>query len=138
MKKEDLAFCGLNCDLCKSRFLDIREKIKILDEAFEKVNMAEVSKVIPFMKSKYRGYKKLAASCNHVCPGCRNKGGNPFCGIRKCATKKGYFTCAECDSLCKKFNLLFKVHVDNEIQCNIEHIRTKGIDSLIEAFIKQS
>ena len=66
------------------------------------------------------------------CPGCRNKGGNPFCGIRKCATKRGYFTCAECEELCRKFKALFKIHVDDEIQTNIEHIRENGIDSLVE------
>ena len=57
MKKEDIAYCGLNCELCKSNFTDIRQKNQILDEAFEKVNLKEMVKVIPFMKSKYKGYK---------------------------------------------------------------------------------
>ena len=39
MEKEDIAYCGLDCKLCKSKFADIREKISSLDEAFEKVNM---------------------------------------------------------------------------------------------------
>ncbi len=132
MNKEDIAYCGLDCELCKSKFADIRQKIKILDEAFEKVNMKEIAKAIPFMKFKYRGYKKLTAFFSEECPGCRNKGGNPFCGIRKCATKKGYFTCAECDDLCKKFNTLFKIHIDNEIQTNIKQIKENGIDSIVK------
>jgi len=131
MKKKDIAYCGLDCELCRNKFADIREKIKTLDEAFEKVNIEGVTKAIPFMSSKYRGYKKLSAFFSKECPGCRDKGGNPFCGIRKCATKKGYFTCAECEALCKKFNMLFKIHIDNEIQNNIEQIKTKGIDTFV-------
>jgi hypothetical protein len=132
MYKEDIAYCGLDCELCKSKFKDIREKIRILDEAFEKVNMKEIANAIPFMKFKYRGYRKLTDFFSKECLGCRNKGGNPFCGIRKCATKKGYFTCAECDDLCKKFKTLFKVHVDNEIQTNIKQIKENGMDSFIK------
>ncbi len=132
MKKEDSAYCGLNCELCKSKFTDIRQKVSVLEEAFEKVNIKEITKAIPFMKSKYRGYKKLIAFFNEECPGCRNKGGNPFCGIRKCAIKRGYFTCAECDDLCKKFKMLFKIHSDNEIQTNIKQIKESGIDSFVK------
>ncbi len=132
MNKEDIAYCGLDCELCKSKFTDIREKTKILDEAFEKVNMKEIAKAIPFMKFKYWGYKKLTAFFSEECPGCRNKGGNPFCSIRKCAMKRDYFTCAECDDLCVKFKTLFKIHVDNEIQHNIKQIKENGIDSIVK------
>lgn len=132
MKKEDIAYCGLSCKLCKSRFDDIRKKIAALDHAFEKVNIHEMVKHIPFMGFKYRGYKKLASFFSYKCPGCREKGGNPFCRIRKCATKRTYYTCAECESLCKKFNMLFKVHNDKEIQANIAQIKANGIDAFIE------
>ncbi len=132
MEKEDIAYCGLDCALCKSRFSDIKEKIRILDEAFKKVNIQEIANSIPFMKFKYWGYKKIADFFSEECPGCRDKGGNPFCGIRKCAIRKNYFTCAECDDLCKKFNALFRVHIDNEIQNNIKQIKEHGIDTLIK------
>ncbi len=127
--KESMAYCGLNCAECQRRFADIRQKINDLNEAFEQVNVQEMVKMIPFMKGKYRGYKKFTTFFNEECPGCREKGGNPFCGIRKCATRKDYFTCAECESLCKKFDSLYKVHGDNEIQTSIEQIRSQGIDS---------
>jgi len=132
MNKEYIAYCGLDCELCKSKFADIRQKIKILDEAFVKVNMKEIAKAIPFMKFKYWGYKKLTAFLSEECPGCRHKGGNPFCSIRKCAIKKEYFTCAECDDLCKKFKALFKIHNDDEIQTNIKEIKENGIDSIMK------
>jgi hypothetical protein len=132
MVKEDIAYCGLDCKLCQSKFAEVRDNIKSLEESFEKVNMEEIAKAIPFMKFKYRGYKKLTAFFSEECPGCRNKGGNPFCGIRKCATKREYFTCAECDDCCSKFNTLFRIHNDNEIQINLEHIKESGIDSLVD------
>jgi len=133
LNREDIAYCGLDCALCQSRFAEVRRCIESLNEAFENVNMEEVSKVIPFMRLNYIGYKRLVKFSEYACPGCRNKGGNPFCRIRKCATKKGYFTCAECDDLCGKFKTLFKVHTDNEIQENIRHIKEMGIESLVDS-----
>ncbi len=133
MEKEDIAYCGLNCDVCKNRFKDIREKAKLLNESLEKVNFKEIANVIPFMRFSYRGYKKTIKFFMEECPGCRNKGGNPFCGIRKCAIKKGYFTCAECDTLCRKFNKLFKIHIDNEIQDNIKEIKEIGIERFVQS-----
>ncbi|MBN1757350.1 MAG: DUF3795 domain-containing protein [Chitinispirillaceae bacterium] len=124
MPKEEFAYCGLNCTTCKSRFADIRQKIRTLDAAFENVNITAMAKAIPLMHSKYRGYRKMADFFGHECPGCRNGGGNPFCGIRKCAKKKGYFTCVECTTdLCRKFSSLLKIHNDNEIQNNRELLR---------------
>ncbi len=124
MSKEDFSYCGLNCVACKERFANIRNKINDLEAAFEKVNLSAMVKVIPFMNSKYNGYKKLIAFFKNECPGCRSKGGNPFCGIRKCSKKKNYFSCVECSSdICSKFKPLLKIHSDNEIQNNRELIK---------------
>jgi len=133
MNKEDIAYCGLNCELCQERFNDIREKAKSLNESLDNVNFDEIAKLIPFMKHSYKGYKKTTGFFMEECPGCRNKGGNPFCGIRKCAAKRGYFSCAECDVLCRKFNKLFKVHADNEIQNNIKKIKEAGIEEFMQS-----
>ena len=78
MDKEDIAYCGLDCELCKSKFADINQKIRILEEAFEKVNIKEIIKAIPFMKFKHRGYKNLIAFFSEECLGCRNKGAIHF------------------------------------------------------------
>lgn len=131
MVKENIAYCGLNCKRCKEKFGKIKSIALDLEKAMDEVNFKEVAKAIPFMNSKYKGHKKLIDFFKNDCPGCREGGGNPFCGIRKCATKKGYFTCAECNSLCKKFNMLFKVHSDNEIQDNINKIKKEGIESIV-------
>ena len=127
MSHDEFAFCGLNCTTCQTRFADIREKIHNLDQAFDKVNIAAMTKAIPLMHSKYRGYRKMADFFGNECPGCRNGGGNPFCGIRKCAKKKGFQTCAECEKdLCGKFASLLKIHNDNEIQNNRELIKNSS------------
>ena len=132
MTHDDMAYCGLNCETCQRNFADIRQQIARLDDAFEKVNVKAMVKAIPLMTFKYWGYRKLTTFFNNACPGCRNNGGNPFCGIRKCATKKGYFTCAECHDLCKKFDSLFKIHTDREVQTNIEQLREIGIEEFVE------
>ncbi|MCD4651445.1 MAG: DUF3795 domain-containing protein [Candidatus Cloacimonetes bacterium] len=132
MEKESIAYCGLNCERCQHNFADIRDKANALVEAMNKVNFSEVAKVIPFMNSKYKNFMKIIKFLNSECPGCREGGGNPFCGIRKCAKKKEYFTCAECKQFCKRFNMLFRVHTDNEIQNNIEQIKKEGIDKFVE------
>ncbi len=133
--KEDIAYCGLNCKDCRERFQDIRETAALLQEKMEKVNFSEMAKAIPFMKRKYKGYLKSMEFFKEECPGCRNKGGNPFCSIRKCATKHGYFTCAECETEypCKKFDMLFRVHIDDEIQTTIENIRNVGMEHHIKS-----
>lgn len=124
MHKTDFAYCGLNCSTCKERFQIIREKLGELDIAFERVNITEMAKAIPLMHSKYRGYRKMADFFKNECPGCRGGGGNPFCGIRRCAKKKGYATCVECNTdLCGKFKSLLKIHNDNEIQNNRDPIK---------------
>ena len=133
MEKETIAYCGLNCERCQRNFTDIREKAEALVEAMNRVNFSEIAKVIPFMNFKYKRFLKVIEFVSHKCPGCRNGGGNPFCGIRKCAKKKNYFTCAECEQLCKRFNMLFKVHTDNEIQKNIEQIKKEGIEKILVA-----
>ena len=126
MDKEAIGYCGLNCERCQTRFTDIRDKANALLEAMDAVNFSEMAKVIPFMGFKYNRFMKVIEFVNYKCPGCRQGGGNPFCGTRKCATKRGYSTCAECEQLCKRFNVLFKIHTDNEIQDNIERIRKES------------
>jgi hypothetical protein len=132
MVKEDVSHCGLNCKKCKEKFGKIKKLGLELEIAMEEVNFKEVAKVIPMMKSKYKKHKKFMEFFKNDCPGCRKGGGNPFCAIRKCNTKKNYFTCAECGKgLCSRYKMLFKVHIDNEIQDNIKAIREKGIDKFI-------
>jgi len=128
MKKESIATCGLSCERCQRNFSDIKAKANELVAAMNGVNFPVIAKMIPFMNFKYKRFLKIIEFVNHECPGCRQGGGNPFCGIRKCATKRSYFTCAECEQICKRFDKLYAVHIDNEIQNNLEEIKADGID----------
>ena len=124
MEEIMISYCGLDCNKCREKWAEISIIAKNLDEKLNNINIKEIVKNIPFFKSKYHGYlKTIQFFTKEECLGCRNKGGNPFCGIRKCAIKKGFTTCAECETLCKKFNTLFKIHIDNEIQNNLAEIR---------------
>ena len=125
----EMAYCGLDCALCKQRMDLIRERVGLLNEAFAAANIAEVSREIPFMRFHYRGYKKLTDFFSTPCPGCREGGGNPFCGIRKCAKKRQYQTCAECSDLCNRFKPLFRIHQDGEIQRNISELKKLSVQS---------
>ena len=124
MNQAELAYCGLNCAECQRRFAGVRRAMSDLDTAFEKVNMEQMARAIPLMNLNYRGYRKLVSFFSRECPGCRDKGGNPFCGIRRCAAKRNHRTCAECsDGLCGKFKTLFRIHSDGEIQHNTRQLR---------------
>lgn len=119
MKSNDFAYCGLNCTSCQQKFTNIRLKLTELDDTFSKVNIASVVKQIPFMKGNYKGYRKLSNFFMHECLGCRQGGGNPYCSIRKCAIKKGYSSCVECETdMCKRYKGILEVHDDNELQNN--------------------
>ena len=37
MNKEDIAYCGLNCALCKSKWADIRQKAAVLEEVSQPI-----------------------------------------------------------------------------------------------------
>ncbi len=78
-----MAYCGLNCENCKARFKDIQLKSKALVDALNAASFPEIVKMIPFMGFSYRGFNKILKFLNYDCPGCRNGGGNPFCGVWK-------------------------------------------------------
>ena len=128
MEEVMISYCGLDCNKCRDNWAEISRIANTLDEKLNNLNVKEIVKSIPFFKWKYHGYvKTIGFFTKEECSGCRNKGGNPFCRIRKCAIKKGFTTCAECETLCKKFNSLFKIHRDNEIQNNLAEIRKMRI-----------
>ena len=131
MKDIMISYCGLDCDKCREKWAEIRKNANSLDEKLKNINFEEIVKTIPFFKLKYNGYLKTIKFFTQECPGCRNNGGNPFCGIRKCAIKKGFTTCAECEKICKKFKPLLKIHNDNEIQNTLAKIRKFGINEMV-------
>ena len=90
-----IAYCGLYCGLCSARnriskqASDLHKTMK--NEGYE-FWATEVPNFNEF-------WKFLSSSCNpdNCCPGCRDGGGPPFCGIRKCAQNRDIEICVDCD-----------------------------------------
>jgi hypothetical protein len=94
-KKDDLrlvTYCGLHCDLCSSRGRMPKQAAALRD--------AMRTEGWEFWGNEVPGFKDfwqfLNVMVDKPCPGCRQGGGPPFCGIRKCARKKGLDLCIEC------------------------------------------
>ena len=95
---EDLrlvTYCGLYCDLCAQRERISRQasalRASMINESYE------------FWGPELSGFNEfwsfLTDLCDpdKACPGCRQDGGAPFCGIRKCARKRGVEICVFCE-----------------------------------------
>ncbi len=89
MKKELMAYCGLDCETCDARLATIRDD-------------AELRKKTADLWTELNGVEITPAMIN--CLGCRVDGPKtPFCESlcprRQCALGKGVETCGECASL---------------------------------------
>ena len=59
--------------------------------------MKQVWPLIPFL-GDYEAFKKTLDGLARLgCSGCREGGGPPWCKIRRCARRRDYYTCAQCD-----------------------------------------
>jgi hypothetical protein len=136
-KKQDehlIAYCGLYCADChgyNGKIPDLARDLRkeLRDAKYDK--FASYISTFSFGKDyeEYEAcYKVLGAMVKFRCKkGCREKGGNPFCKIRKCATKKGFDGCWECDEFetCKELEFLEHVHGDAHIK-NLKTLKKKG------------
>ena len=65
------------------------------------------------------------------CPGCRQGGGNGFCGIRKCAKKKGVELCADCEEFpCHRIEGLAKGYIN--LIPDMKRMKEIGFDAWFE------
>jgi hypothetical protein len=98
--KELIAYCGLDCEKCDARIATIddddalREKVAAL---WSEMNQVTITKEMI------------------NCMGCRVDGAKtPYCDsmceIRKCASAKGYTTCADCGDVenCKTVDMVLE------------------------------
>ena len=139
-EKKFIAYCGLYCDECffhKGTIADLaRDLRKELRHAkFEKT--AESLATTPFFpafKDYNQCYEVLGAMVKLRCnKGCRDGGGNPYCKIRKCCQKMGYFGCWECSEVktCNKLNTLKANHGIAHIK-NLKKIKKAGIEEFLK------
>uniref|UniRef100_A0A7C1SHU0 DUF3795 domain-containing protein n=1 Tax=candidate division WOR-3 bacterium TaxID=2052148 RepID=A0A7C1SHU0_UNCW3 len=96
---KQVAYCGLYCNLCSARNR-IPKQAKALKATMHIEGW-------DYWGKEFAGFKEfwdfLGKLCKEACPGCRQGGGPPFCGIRKCAQKRKVDVCVSCpDWPCKR------------------------------------
>ena len=129
-----IAYCGLYCPDChghNGRIPDLARDLR------KELRQSHYDKFAGFISTYSFGkdfenyeecYKVLGAMVKFRCKrGCKSGGGSPFCKIRKCAEKKGYDGCWECESFetCKELEFLNNVHGDAHIK-NLKKIKKVG------------
>lgn len=114
-----IGYCGIDCSQCLGYKMNISEAAKNLRRELRKEGMKKIWSEIPIL-GEYEPFKKsLDGLAMLRCPkGCRGNGGNPFCKIRKCCMKKGYWSCGECELLedCKKIEYITKNYNQKNIK----------------------
>jgi hypothetical protein len=89
-----VTYCGLHCDLCSARGR-LPRQAGALRDTMRKEGWEHWGNSFPRFKEFWQFLTDMSEP-EHSCPGCRQGGGPPFCGIRKCARKKGHDLCVEC------------------------------------------
>ena len=103
----NIAFCGLDCEVCGERTEEKRNLSKKLQDL-----VAEMDAYVEYLPDpRYKGWAQFKDVLNAItehpdCPGCRENGGNPDCGLRNCAREKEVEFCYKCsDFPCVKLPL---------------------------------
>ena len=135
MENENLiAFCGLYCGDCHGFLGKIPDLARDLRKELRRSRydkFAEFISTYSFgkdFKNYDECYKVLGAMVKFRCKrGCKNGGGSPFCKIRKCAQKKDFDGCWECNDFktCKELKFLEPVHGDAHIK-NLKNLKKIG------------
>jgi hypothetical protein len=133
---ENIAYCGLYCGECPNHTGVIADLSRDLRKELRKYRFdktAELLAEIPFFKDykKYdECYQVLGAMVKMRCnKTCRNGGANPNCKIRKCAQKKAYDGCWQCEEFesCEKLQFLTTSHGVAHLK-NLKIIKRKGTE----------
>lgn len=95
--KNLIAYCGIDCSQCFSYKMTVSEAAKLLRRELRSAKLKNFWQDIPFL-GKYEPFKKsLDGLAMLRCPkGCRGGGGNPWCKVKRCSQKKGFWSCGEC------------------------------------------
>jgi len=134
-KAEMTAYCGLYCGDCPFHRGTIPDLARDLRKELRKARFDKAAEVIPFMdEDKYReAYEFMGSLVKLRCRGCRTGGRSRFCEVARCAVKKGYRGCWECEDFtsCGKMDFLAHVHGDGHLR-NLRKIKRVGIDRWVE------
>jgi len=129
------AYCGLYCGDCSFGQGTIPDLARDLRKELRDTRFSELADVIPFpeFKNYQQCYDVLGAMVKLRCKGCRGGSRSKFCNIAKCAIKKEYAGCWECEdfSSCEKLEFLVPVHGDAHLK-NLRAIKTSGVDAFAQ------
>ncbi|MCD6161367.1 MAG: DUF3795 domain-containing protein [candidate division Zixibacteria bacterium] len=123
-------YCGLYCGLCSSRGR-IPKQAKALYETLKNEGFEYWGEFIDPKAKEFMSVLEKLNNSDNICPGCRQGGGPPFCGIRKCAKEKNIEVCAFCDEFpCKKIDGLAKGYVN--LIADGKRLKEIGLDDWID------
>lgn len=130
-----VAYCGLYCGDCYNYTGSIADLARDLRKELRRNKFKEAAEVMPFKEfDNYQEcYECLGAMVKLRCKGCRGGFRSKFCKIAKCAQKREYQGCWECDEFqtCPKFDFLKPIHKEANIK-NLRKIKRQGIDGFLE------
>lgn len=89
-----VTYCGLYCGLCTERGR-IPRQAAALRELMSKEGYETWGSDMPGFK-EFWSFLEGLSDPDRTCLGCRQGGGPPFCGIRKCAQRRGVEVCGFC------------------------------------------
>lgn len=109
--KNLIGFCGIDCSQCFSYRMTVSEAAKTLRRELRSAKLKDFWVEIPFL-GEYEPFKKSldGLAMLRCLKGCRGGGGNPWCKIRKCCQKRGFWSCGECELIesCEKLAVISK------------------------------
>jgi hypothetical protein len=125
MSKLDLTLvgvCGLYCGEC---------------DVYVAFSEGDTDKQEEIAASISRQFNTEVGAEQIMCGGCRGPEEISFCAgckIRPCATKRGYFTCAECDEMgnCRTLSVLLDTDIGKAARQGLEEIRELGLELWLE------
>lgn len=124
-------YCGLYCGDCAFGKGTIPDLARDLRKELREARFDKIAEVIPFKEFKQyqQCYEVLGALVKMRCKGCRTSSRSKFCNIAKCAIKKGYVGCWDCEGFagCKKLEFLEPVHGEGHLK-NLRKISKVGVD----------
>jgi hypothetical protein len=110
-----LGYCGARCLTCFAYKQNVSEAAKALRRELRAEKLKESWKEFPFL-ADYASFKKsldglAMLRCTKMC---RGGGGNPWCKIRRCAQKREFAGCWECDAAdaCKELLPAYRPNLD--------------------------
>jgi hypothetical protein len=90
-----VTYCGLYCELCAQRGRMPRQAAT-LRATMAKEGYEHWGPELPGFED-FWGFLSTLCDPEKACPGCRQGGGPPWCGIRKCARERGVESCPFCE-----------------------------------------